>query len=227
VNVRVKTVPNGRWKENCYLVSDSSEATVIIDPGCEPERVREALGANGRPVAILATHAHYDHVASAAELQNLYEVPFYVHSRDRDLLKYINLYLKFFDGLEPVKIPRIEAFLDEVPRPFVLGDMRIEILETPGHTPGGVCFRLAEHLFSGDTLLRHGVGRLDLPGADPERLRASLRILAALPAEVRVHPGHGPPTTIGEELENNPVMKEALSSPRSSKTSPRPSPSAS
>ncbi len=209
--MRVQTITNGRWRENCHLVSADDGATVIIDPGTDVDLLADALDADLRPVAMLATHGHYDHVAATAALQKRYPVPFYLHSGDTSLVRYVNLYMRFFDGLKPVQVPEVHDYFDKVPSPLVLGGLEIEVIPTPGHTPGSVCFRVDDHLFTGDTLMKKGVGRLDLPGSDPEQLKESLRRLGEMPPNLAIHPGHGPSSTIGAELRDNPHLKEVVS----------------
>jgi len=143
-----------------------------------------------RPVAILNTHAHFDHIGAVAELAEKYEIDFYLHAGDEPLLRRANLYRLAFGGKTDVRIP--DGFLDlSKHKKMDLHGFDIEVLHTPGHTPGGVSFLIAGHLFSGDTLLEGGPGRVDLPGGNPSDLDSSLALLYQYPGNTNVHAGHG------------------------------------
>ena len=207
----VVTIPNGRWKENCYLVVDGSAHALVIDPGSDAEQIITAIDKVGLKVlAVLNTHGHYDHMGAVAGLQARFSVPFYLHSADEKILKGANLYMKFFDGSEPVTIPRVDRYFDQEELPITIGDFEVQVRFTPGHTPGSVCLGIQEVLFTGDTLLKGKVGRVDLPGGDKEALRQSLAGLGKINPEMRIYPGHGAPSTIGDELQSNPQWRELL-----------------
>lgn len=209
--IYIEKFVNGKWLENCYAVHDAAGHCVIIDPGSSPERIAGFVEDKQlRPLAILNTHAHYDHIGAVEALKRKFGTPFYLHSKDRALLSHANLYRALFDGDALISLPSVDRFVDRIETPIRKGELSIDVLWTPGHTPGGVCFLIEDALFSGDTLLHQKIGRVDLPGGDREALYVSLRKLKRLPPETRVYPGHGDTTTLGDELKHNRAFLRAL-----------------
>jgi glyoxylase-like metal-dependent hydrolase (beta-lactamase superfamily II) len=188
----VVTVPNGRWKQNCFVVvDDESRDTLIIDPGSDVGAISEAISeATGRPVAIVNTHAHYDHIGAVDALMKAHGLPFFLHKADAKLLTQANLYKILFESRESVVIPVVTNDLSGMTC-VTVGTFSLGIVPTPGHTMGSVCLRIGNNLFSGDTLLSNGPGRTDLPGGSKQALAHSIQILRGLPAETVVWPGHG------------------------------------
>jgi hydroxyacylglutathione hydrolase len=192
------------YGSNCWLLApEGGEDAVVIDPGFSPERVRDLLRAAGkRPVAAVGTHGHADHVGSARQFCGT-EVPFYIHKDDELALTDPDAW----DGGFPVP-PNPPADL----RTFVDGEvlelagLSLEVVHTPGHTPGSSCFRLPERLFGGDLVFRGSIGRADFPNSSEADMVASLRRFLDLPDELEVHPGHGPDTTVGLERRSNPFL---------------------
>ena len=212
--IEVRKIVTGRWNENCYVLANGTGVCLLVDPGddaAEIQRVIEA--ACWKVLAILNTHGHYDHVSAVAALKDRFDVPFYLHSKDRKLLRSVNLYRKMFGDEGLVPVPEVDHSLDDLETPLQIGDFTIEIIPTPGHSPGGVCFLVGHRLFTGDTLFKGGVGRVDLPGGDREVLRDSLGVLARLDPNTVVYPGHGDQTTIAEELEHNAALREVRQAP--------------
>ena len=198
--IRVETVVNGRWRENCYIVAHGADV-LVVDPGSQPEEIAARVGAMGsRVLGIVNTHAHYDHIGAVAALQERYRAPFYLHGADAPLLKRANLYRLLFEGREAVQIPAISYDIAGLPATFDIGPFAISWIATPGHTDGSVCLLIEDALFSGDTLMHNDVGRTDLPGGNHERLLVSVRKLMLLPGETVVYGGHGPSTTLAAEF---------------------------
>lgn len=209
--ITVQAITAGKWRENCYVLHDDERNAVVIDPGDASDEIVGYIRSRALAVrAVVNTHGHYDHVAGVASLTRACPAPFYLHSRDRRILQHANLYRAVFDGHEMIEIPAVSGWLDELPALFQVGSMAIEVLETPGHTPGSVSLLIGRDLFSGDILFRGRVGRVDLPGGNRTELAASLRRLSSLGPDVRVHPGHGISTTIGDELASNADLREAI-----------------
>jgi hydroxyacylglutathione hydrolase len=194
---------------NCWMLSsDDGDEAVVIDPGFSPEVVHEMLATGGkRPVAVLATHAHLDHVGEAGTFAGA--VPIYVHADD---------VVAFTD--EPAwgaGFPNPLAPAGDL-RPLADGDLlhlaglEIEVLHTPGHTPGHCAFRIGADaaLCSGDLVFAGSIGRSDLGNSDPAAMQASLARFLTLPDEVPVLPGHGPETTVGRERSSNPFLRELV-----------------
>jgi hydroxyacylglutathione hydrolase len=191
---------------NCWLLSlDDRAEAVVIDPGFEAERVRRLLEEAGkRPVAALATHGHIDHVGAAAAFCGN-ELPFYIHEEDR--LALVDPMAWGAGMPTPVATP---ADL----RTFVEGDvldlagLSLEVIHTPGHTPGSSCFRTVDTCFSGDLVFRGAIGRYDFPNSSAQDMFASLRRFLTLPDELDVRPGHGEATTVGLERAANPFLRQ-------------------
>ena len=197
------TIQVGGFEVNCSILSENGKAW-IIDPGHEGDRIVKFLGERGlSPQALLLTHAHFDHIGAIPALQVAYpDLPVCVHDNDRKVIDHpLNQLPPEYPPMgQPKNLtsPESLAGLDD-----------LEVIETPGHTPGGVCyyFKQAKLLFAGDTLFAGSVGRTDMPGGDMATLMASLQKLTALPDDTVVIPGHGMFTTIGDEKRGNPFLQ--------------------
>jgi hydroxyacylglutathione hydrolase len=206
VNVRRFTV--GPLQENCWII-DGAESAFVIDPGDEGDRL---IGALEQPVeAILLTHTHFDHVGAVAQLARHTGAPVYCPRLEVPVLQDINKWV--FPGYGPYEPYDPEETLDGGER-LTLAGLEIDVIFTPGHSPGHVSFSIPDHrlLFDGDVLFQGSIGRPDLPGGDYATLMASITgLLDALPDDTRVLPGHGPETTLGRERATNPFLHELAS----------------
>lgn len=195
------------FRSNCYLLFQG-KAAVVIDPGGDPGPVVDALGARGLTLeAILLTHLHYDHIAGAPRLAKEVGAPIWASNLDVYLHE-LDIGGKGLNGLPPVA-PFVFEHVE--PGRLRLFGLPCLALPTPGHTPGSLSyfFPWADAVFSGDALFHRAVGRTDWAGGDGPTLLASIRTrLFTLPDETGVFPGHGPPTTVGEEKRENPYFKE-------------------
>ncbi|MCX7738816.1 MAG: MBL fold metallo-hydrolase [Hydrogenothermaceae bacterium] len=204
--MRVKKVTVGFIQENCYIIYDEeSKDAVIVDPGAEGDEILEALnGLNLR--AILGTHGHIDHVGQVGYIKSLFKVPFYLSNRDKFLLKE-ELFPSFSKALGTYPCPEPDYDLDGIDR-IQVGSIHLQVIKTPGHTPGGVSFYSKEDNFVlvGDTLFSGSIGRTDLPGGDPFQLSQSLKRLMELPDDTIVYSGHGPNSRIDKERLTNPFI---------------------
>jgi hydroxyacylglutathione hydrolase len=189
---------------NCWLLSaEGSDDAVVVDPGFEPARVRALLEAAGkRPVAVLATHAHLDHMGTGGDFAGD-GIPVFVH--EDDAIAFTDLPAWGAGGPNPLaEVKDLRTIADGDVLTFA--GFGIEVLHTPGHTPGHCCFRTDAMLFSGDLVFAGSIGRSDFPNSDPEAMQASLRRFLTLPDELPVLPGHGPDTTVGRERSTNPFL---------------------
>ncbi len=208
--MRIEAVSVGPLQTNCYLVTcPDTLASVIIDPGWSGKELSEMVVDNGYDLkALLLTHAHFDHTAGAAALQRLTGVPVLAHPDSRPLLRDNHHHASLW-GFRIEPAPELGGELAGGQR-IQVGRLALEVLHTPGHAPGHVCFyeRASKTLFDGDVLFQGGIGRYDLPGGDYSLLVRSIQEqLLTLPDDTAVYPGHGPPTTIGDERRWNPYLR--------------------
>lgn len=195
---------------NCYVVGDAAtRRAIVIDPGGEADELATEIAARNLTItAIVATHAHFDHILAAQRLREATGAPFHLHREDRPLLDWMGASMEMFLGVPGQEPPEVDSDAPEGDK-LAAGEIEFEILHTPGHSPGSISLVTAGALFSGDTLFAGSVGRTDLPGGDTQRLVESVRAkLFPLGDDVPVYPGHGPPTTIEREKAYNPFVGE-------------------
>jgi glyoxylase-like metal-dependent hydrolase (beta-lactamase superfamily II) len=197
-----------QYSENVWLIGDpETRQGLIIDPGDQAGEISAKIAEMQiKPLAILNTHGHPDHLAAAAELQRLYGIPFYVHKNETMTLSAAVPFGQML-GISITEVPEEVVFL-EGEKIFELGPFKTEVIATPGHTPGSVCYLIGGQLFAGDTLFRNSVGRVDFPGGSWPEMEKSLTKLAKLAPEITVYPGHGATTTIAHELRHNPYLRK-------------------
>jgi glyoxylase-like metal-dependent hydrolase (beta-lactamase superfamily II) len=190
---------------NCWLLAgESHDEAVVVDPGFRPERVWALLRAVGRtPVAVLATHAHADHIGRAGTFCGE-ELPLFIHEADRLALDDPDAWNPGWDNvIDPVKDVRTIRDGDRLR----LAGAAIEVMHTPGHTPGSCCFRTDALVLSGDLVFAGTIGRSDFANSSPADMRRSLDRFLTLPDALPVLPGHGPRTTVGQERATNPFLQ--------------------
>jgi hydroxyacylglutathione hydrolase len=223
VCVLITGFPAGAFAANCYLVAPApGEECVIIDPGQHAEPGIEDLLAKYRlkPIAVLLTHGHIDHMWSVAPVCGARNIPAYIHPNDRDLLadpgRALSLSAKqqFLGGMTFSEPDDVRELTDGAT--LTLAGCEFTVSHAPGHTQGSVTYRGGEAdspgrpgldaLFTGDLLFAGSIGRTDLPGGDDQAMARSLYRTLTLPDETVVLPGHGPQTTIGEERQANPFL---------------------
>jgi hydroxyacylglutathione hydrolase len=209
--VTITQIVTGKWKENCYIVLSEKKSALIIDPGDEPDKIIQHITKNNlKPAAILNTHAHYDHIGAVVPLKNKYNIPFYIHSKEKSNLMNVNLYRQMIDKLEPISIAKADVFLDTESNYLTIGEFEINVIFTPGHSAGSVCFIIDNNLFCGDLFYKDRIGRTDFPGANASLLKNSLAVISKLPHNIMVFPGHGEMTTLEHVIKNNKEFKKAL-----------------
>lgn len=197
----IKRIPAGIYAANCFLLMDEdTKEMAVIDPGGDSDDIIKAIESlKGKVKFILLTHGHVDHVGGVMDIKKEYNVPFYINEEDQKLIdKGTYIY---------GNIPKADGYLkdgDKIP----LGKHTITVLETPGHTPGGVCFKVEDMVFTGDTLFKGSIGRTDLGGGDYDAIINSINNkLVPLDENTIVLPGHGPESTIAHEKQSNPFLR--------------------
>lgn len=199
-------------QENTYILQNESKDCIIIDPGCyfdqEKEEIKNYIRGNGlHPVLLLNTHCHLDHVFGNKFISETYGLILHIHPDEKKILEMAPVSGLMFELPFDNYTGQISWLKEnEVIR---LGNDELKIILVPGHSPGSICFYCEKQKFiiGGDVLFYHSIGRTDLPGGDPEALPRNIREkLFLLPDDIKVYPGHGPSTTIGEEKQSNPFL---------------------
>lgn len=225
----IKSFVAGPWQTNCYVVAPSAgHECIIIDPGQNAlSGIKDVVAEHKlKPVAVMVTHGHLDHMWSVFPVANGYEIPAFIHGSDRHLLAdpgaglsaQTRAMLPELMGADDVFVEPSEVLEVADFQNFEIAGMPIEIRHTPGHTAGSVIFNVQDEdllVFSGDTLFAGAIGRTDLPGSSPQAMNETLRdVISKLPESALVFPGHGPSTQMARELISNPYLiriKQGLS----------------
>ena len=185
----------GLYQVNTYLLFNDADEALVIDPGYAAAAILDAL--EGKTLkAIVLTHGHFDHVGAVKELVAETGCEVYIHAAEATLPPMMTAGELYYT--------RTYAEGDTV---TPISGVELKVLHTPGHTPGSVCLLWGDQMFSGDTLFEGSCGRVDFPGGDPQEMLKSLRRLASLQAEYKVHPGHGESTTLNREKGYNPYLR--------------------
>ncbi len=198
-------VPVGSLQANCWLVWDETHTAAVIDPGDEAPRLLRLLAERQLTLgAILLTHAHFDHIMAVPALREQTKAPLLIHREEAETLGNARRNLTPYGGTS------LELTADRLlsdGETVTVGNMTFTVLHTPGHTPGGCCYRVEDRLFTGDTLFAGSMGRTDFPGGNSAQLSDSLRRLSVLEDHIQVLPGHEGASTIGYEKKTNPFMR--------------------
>ena len=207
-NIICETIVVGAFGTNCYLVHmQQNPKCLVVDPGAEPEKIFQVLSENNlEPTAIINTHGHVDHVGANKDIKDRFDIPLYIHDADSHMLRSV-LQSGFALVLGAKSSPPADIFMKDGDQ-LDIGGVRLQVIHTPGHSPGSICLFGEGVLLSGDTLFCRGVGRTDFPGGSWEELERSLKEkIYILPDDTVVFPGHGPGTTIGQEKHSNPFVR--------------------
>jgi hydroxyacylglutathione hydrolase len=206
--MKVETVVVGALEANCYLVYDGdTRKAAVVDPGADPEKIISAIERHDlKPVMIINTHGHVDHTGANKNIKDMYSIPLLIHSGDAKILSNA-LQSAFALMLGAKKSPPPDKFLEDGDE-LDIGNSRLKVTHTPGHSPGGIILTAGQFILSGDTLFHQGVGRTDLPGGNWDQLMTSIKNkIFTLEEDIKIFPGHGPPTTVGQEKKNNPFIQ--------------------
>lgn len=198
---------------NCYILWDSSaKEAFVIDPGGDGDEIKKAVDKRGlKAVYIVNTHGHFDHVGADGELKKAFGAHLAIHSKDAPLMKEAHEHGAFF-GVTTPESPEPDMLLEDG-EILKAGSIGLKVIHTPGHTKGGICLYSKDDglLFTGDTLFAGSIGRTDFEGGSFEEIMRSITAkLLPLGDTVRVLPGHGPESTIGEEKRTNPFITGAM-----------------
>ena len=200
------------FQENCSIVWDNDGRCAVVDPGyIDAERndiVALIERKNLKPVCILLTHAHFDHIYGVADFAGTYNVPVYMNEKEQYTLEHTNPYVCGLYGLNLPEVP--ETFTPVRDGDVIeVGSLRFEVLETPGHSVGGVCYLEKNEgiLFSGDTIFAGAIGRTDHPGGDYDLMMKGIwEKIMCLDGKTVIYPGHGPATDVAKERMTNPFL---------------------
>lgn len=208
----IKSVVVGPLDVNCYLLGcEDTKVAAIIDPGDNADEIIKIIDNEGlNPKFIINTHAHFDHISGVKAVQERYKIDFFLHKEDLFLVESASEQAAAF-GLSHIPKPEVDKFVNNGDT-ISLGDKVINVIHTPGHSPGGTCYHIENNVFVGDTMFAGSIGRTDLPGGSYETLINSIKErLFPLGDNTIVYPGHGPSTTIENERKHNPFLTELSS----------------
>ncbi len=205
----IKCIPGGIFLTNCYIIGDeATNEAILVDPGEQMDDILAEVEKSGLDIIkIVNTHSHIDHVAGAAEAKEALGAGFYIHPEEEPVLQALPESAMRFPQFGEVRVPEIEGYVEEGDE-IEIGNLSAKVLHTPGHTWGSICLVIDDQVISGDTLFAGSVGRVDLTGGTSMRelVRSIKTKLMILPDSYKVHPGHGPSTTIGIERRSNPFL---------------------
>ncbi|KMT21275.1 MBL fold metallo-hydrolase [Clostridium cylindrosporum] len=203
----LKVFPLGPFEANCYIIGDEeTKKGLIIDPSGKPDFILETIKELGLSIdLIILTHGHGDHFTGAYKVKDELGIPLYVHKEDVDLVEWETKEL--IPILKNMTLVKVDGCIKEGDI-INIGNLKLEIIETPGHTMGGVCIKIGNKVFTGDSIFLRSIGRTDLGRASAELLISSLKEkILTLSEDTILYPGHGPSTTVKDEKELNPFLK--------------------
>lgn len=210
MKIKWNQIPLGPLQTNCYILS-KEQSCIIFDPGEEPQKIIQYIQTQKlKPLAVLLTHAHFDHIGAVDAIREQYQIPAYIHEKEAKWLMEpeLNGSQRWFPD-HPLRQKPAENLLSGE-QDIQIGPFQFQIFETPGHSPGSISYYLKENemVFSGDVLFQNSVGRTDLPGGNELVLFQSIiDHLLPLTDDTIVCPGHGPVTTIKDEKDHNPFLR--------------------
>lgn len=195
----LETVVVGAYQVNCYILAEKEGSqAIIIDPGEDYDRIKKVIDKYKLiPKIIINTHGHIDHIGA----NDKFGLPVYIHKDDADCISDSKRNMSAFLGSPASFNSKIKTLNDK--DRIELGKISLEVIHTPGHTPGSVCLKFDDTVFTGDTLFYEGIGRTDFPYSDSEKMAQSIKKLMDLPDKIKILPGHGQASSIGGERKTN------------------------
>ena len=212
--MNIEVIPQNPWQVNTIILWDETKECVIIDPGCfndeEKQQLMDFITSNRlKPVRLLHTHLHLDHVFGTGVIAETYNLKPEAHPDDEFFINQTKDYAAQFGVTIDENPPELGNYLNDGDK-ITFGNTTLEVIHVPGHSPGGVALfnEIDKTLVAGDVLFKDSIGRTDLPGGEHDTLLANIKSkLFTLPEDTVVYPGHGPTTTIGYEKESNPFLQ--------------------
>jgi len=202
----IKMIADPLFQSNAYILfCEETKAGVVVDPG-QPEGFQHLLEEHGITLErIVNTHGHLDHISGVAATKRHFNIPFLIHKEDAFLVRGVNTYTANY-GMAEMEVPEIDDYLADG-QVITIGNGSIEVIHTPGHSPGSVCLKTGNMVITGDLIFKQSIGRHDLARGDYHTLIHSIETsILSLADEVVLFPGHGPQTTVGEERISNPFL---------------------
>lgn len=205
--MKIYRLPVGELLANCYIIDTENKNAVAIDPGSDYQKIKKFLDEHNLTLKkILLTHGHYDHIGAAREAAIAYGAEVYIHEEDAPML--ISRTKSLADAISAGQFNEIPEFITIKNGDVItLDEVSFEVIHTPGHTRGGVCYKCGNSLFTGDTLFKLSMGRTDFPGGNMGEMFKSLQKISQLEGEYDVFPGHNETSTLAYERKNNPYLK--------------------
>jgi hydroxyacylglutathione hydrolase len=210
--MKIIPIPVGAFEVNCWILSNPNKQAIVIDPGAEPDTIHAHIQKKHLSViGYLITHGHMDHISALAPLCSRHPAPIRMHPADAAwAFSAANQMQPYYAPPAAPPTQHLQPDLTES-KDNQIGDFVFDIIETPGHSPGSVCihFPTIETLFTGDTIVAGSAGRTDFPGGSASALHASLQRLRTMPATTKICAGHGPASSLEQEIRTNPFLQSA------------------
>ena len=205
--MKLEAITVGPLQTNCYIIIAENRESLVIDPGFEAKKIIN-ICKDTKLKYILLTHGHFDHISAVDDLRKAFCCKVVLHAYDKEIYKNAALAAELFSiSINEQRLPDILIHGEEAEIEFQLP---VKVIHTPGHSSGSVSFIIDNNLFSGDTLFCGSIGRTDLTGSNWKDMQASLRKLTGLSDNLKIYPGHGPSTILGQEKAANPFLQDLI-----------------